>query len=765
MKKLKWIFPLFFALIWVSSCKKDAGYPENTPEISVAEEAKNLLAGPEKDFFDIGFAESKHPYLLDGFSFRTYTDSLVNIVIDRILLLNKEMHFVPAMIDQLGYPFWSRAEVYLSVEGDKHLVITPFARLDEKAVSALLLTWVSPDDPPYFALFDRNNLKSVFPNLDPTLISNIKFLSAFFNYYDATLFGTGDPDINNWLELHKDELLASEELLGFRCGNSDQVEVDICVMPLTNAIKSDPGNEELSFRECPAGWNEFNVVITVVYPCDGTNPAIGLPSIFPQGAAGWWPDPNTIITPDPQDPNAGNPALANPGLNNLGIPNLQAFFEACATQGEPGSAGNNAEVASLCDQISAVTGDIPLGSAELAWLLGEGHSDVLNFFAMWAPNQTSPASLEMAAEVIQMYAAGVLDISKGFNSFSFVKARNLMLELGLNGEQGAYLFAHPELMAEVDTFYQEILQSNPTTEEIFQTGVATQIVLNTQMQNLFDKELNDNFYNILSQYIQYFPDEYSNQDGDNSGPIIQIIIPPNVMHAREIYEESYFLQLEHTTWSSIRIYLTASYRAIKGSLHTALDIIGLIPALGEPADLVNGILYTISGDWKNATLSFGSTIPIAGWASTGAKWATTLVLVGQKSYKLRHRIVNGVIKFSHMGRLREILGMKGVSAFDNFQAHHVIPEALWDHPIVQRAAGAKSKPFHMNSPENGIPVINTRHNGSHSHYSDQILAKLNDLDPNISAQDAADFLNQYQIDLKNIISANPNLHINELILP
>ena len=43
--------------------------------------------------------------------------------------------------------------------------------------------------------------------------------------------------------------------------------------------------------------------------------------------------------------------------------------------------------------------------------------------------------------------------------------------------------------------------------------------------------------------------------------------------------------------------------------------------VGEVADLTNGVIYTIEGDGLNATLSFASTIPIAGWFSAGVKFA------------------------------------------------------------------------------------------------------------------------------------------------
>jgi hypothetical protein len=55
--------------------------------------------------------------------------------------------------------------------------------------------------------------------------------------------------------------------------------------------------------------------------------------------------------------------------------------------------------------------------------------------------------------------------------------------------------------------------------------------------------------------------------------------------------------------------------------HGALDIIGLIPVVGEVADGINAAWYLAEGDYTNAALSAAAMIPFAGWAATGAKTA------------------------------------------------------------------------------------------------------------------------------------------------
>jgi RHS repeat-associated protein len=55
--------------------------------------------------------------------------------------------------------------------------------------------------------------------------------------------------------------------------------------------------------------------------------------------------------------------------------------------------------------------------------------------------------------------------------------------------------------------------------------------------------------------------------------------------------------------------------------HAALDVAGLVPGVGEVADLANAAWYAAEGDYGNAALSAASAIPFAGYAATAAKGA------------------------------------------------------------------------------------------------------------------------------------------------
>ncbi|WP_427885160.1 putative adhesin [Kribbella sp. GL6] len=66
--------------------------------------------------------------------------------------------------------------------------------------------------------------------------------------------------------------------------------------------------------------------------------------------------------------------------------------------------------------------------------------------------------------------------------------------------------------------------------------------------------------------------------------------------------------------------------------HAILDGIGLIPVVGEVADLANAGWYAAEGDYVNAALSAASAIPVAGYAATAAK-ATKYANKGLKAAK------------------------------------------------------------------------------------------------------------------------------------
>ena len=54
-------------------------------------------------------------------------------------------------------------------------------------------------------------------------------------------------------------------------------------------------------------------------------------------------------------------------------------------------------------------------------------------------------------------------------------------------------------------------------------------------------------------------------------------------------------------------------------LHEGLDYLGFVPVFGEVADGINGIIYTVEGDYLNASISAAALIPIGGQLATGTR--------------------------------------------------------------------------------------------------------------------------------------------------
>lgn len=68
-----------------------------------------------------------------------------------------------------------------------------------------------------------------------------------------------------------------------------------------------------------------------------------------------------------------------------------------------------------------------------------------------------------------------------------------------------------------------------------------------------------------------------------------------------------------------------------GAVHIGLDVVGLIPGVGEIADGANALIYLAEGDKVNAALSAAAMIPGAGMAATGAKWGKKAVGVAAEA--------------------------------------------------------------------------------------------------------------------------------------
>jgi hypothetical protein len=118
-------------------------------------------------------------------------------------------------------------------------------------------------------------------------------------------------------------------------------------------------------------------------------------------------------------------------------------------------------------------------------------------------------------------------------------------------------------------------------------------------------------------------------------------------------------------------------------LHTALDLAGLIPALGAVPDAINAGIYVIQGDWTNAGLSAVAIIPVFGDAATVAKFGTRTVVrvtgegiqrvgregieAGLREARASRRVAGQALEGA--ARTRLIAGTRGLShSFDEHAA-------------------------------------------------------------------------------------------------
>jgi hypothetical protein len=53
--------------------------------------------------------------------------------------------------------------------------------------------------------------------------------------------------------------------------------------------------------------------------------------------------------------------------------------------------------------------------------------------------------------------------------------------------------------------------------------------------------------------------------------------------------------------------------------HAVLDVVGLVPVVGEVADVANGIWYAAEGNYVGAALSMSSAIPFLGYGAAAVK--------------------------------------------------------------------------------------------------------------------------------------------------
>jgi hypothetical protein len=301
---------------------------------------------------------------------------------------------------------------------------------------------------------------------------------------------------------------------------------------------------------------------------------------------------------------------------------------------------------------------------------------------------------------------------------------------------------------EAEEFALELI--NLATLEPSQADVPNLVSLSFITKNHgLDNSLNNNYLNQIDPYVDLDLSSLSEENQELF--LIKLQVKYQVLKA------------SNPTWSEG----TLVWETLKEVIHMGLDVLGLVPLLGEPADLLNGVLYSLDGDTLNASLSFASALPIVGYGSTATKFGlkaknyyNAATNIASKEV-LVWKITSNIISFGDRAQLRKVLGL-GSFASNGLHAHHLIPWDFCNSAIVQKAAKSGDA-WHMNDIINGIPLPSTNHLTGHNLYNNKIGQKLTQLNaisntPQEAYVNLVNFTNQ----VKTLIQNNPNMNLGQI---
>jgi hypothetical protein len=337
--------------------------------------------------------------------------------------------------------------------------------------------------------------------------------------------------------------------------------------------------------------------------------------------------------------------------------------------------------------------------------------------------------------------------ANGFNETSKAKAKYVLDRFNFSwiGDQPAgtdvalfnYL-SQNGFSSESGSFVNQMIELLQQDSEL--NSNALKFILQAQTHNKIKGNLDESFLLSVDNLLDI--DLASNPE----------VIDPLMIH---FTIQCAVLRANHPSWSDTRIYWEAS----KELVHISLDVLGLVPVVGEVADLTNGVLYTIEGDDVNATLSVVSAVPLVGWASVSTKYAIKITATVSGKTKLVWKVTSGIIEFGNRSQLRKVLNL---ATGNPLVAHHIIPWAKSTNATIQKAAKS-AKAFHMNEVLNGIPLTNAVHNGSHAVYDAKIVEYLEKIPTSATPDQAYDEVIKIINKVKIAIQNNPNTPINQLI--
>lgn len=203
-------------LLLVTSCKKDEKLTiDNQNEVSSvyqSDDSQQLLIAlenlseEEKLFFDPSYlsntlnSQPSGNILQSQVNTRGDLDEAINIVMNRMILLNDEKVFIPEVIGNYGYAAWDQSIVVVSKDEDGNkvsIVHTPFATSDGTSINAYLLSTVTETGEVEFAVINADFINSIIEQSN--LEFDISYHLVYFLKFDLLLFDTVNDNYTNWL--------------------------------------------------------------------------------------------------------------------------------------------------------------------------------------------------------------------------------------------------------------------------------------------------------------------------------------------------------------------------------------------------------------------------------------------------------------------------------------------------------------------------------------------------------------------------------------
>lgn len=267
-----WLMLLLF-----SSCQKEELLSSNIDsqisETDLIQKAYANLSPYEKQFFDPTFLSSNLEDNLTSGNQAITRDELhssVQMVLDRMMILNYEQPFVLEVMNDFGYAAWDNAFVEETTNNDGqpvNIVHIPFAFSEGKELSAYLLATVDKKQHIEFALVEKSLINSIVESNN--IEFDVTYHAIVFLKLNKLIFGDFIDGYISWLKLFNENNLQSE---GAVTREGCWIRVYVCVPP--HYALNDP-NQSTTRDPWDCSWQNIYVADCSGDGSDGTGTGTG----------------------------------------------------------------------------------------------------------------------------------------------------------------------------------------------------------------------------------------------------------------------------------------------------------------------------------------------------------------------------------------------------------------------------------------------------------------------------------------------------------